>query len=97
MSDSDTDEPPQLNASTLEILKQFAIEKGAKIASSTDDSPAEDIIESIHSYFALSKEDRKETFHVNYTSSDDTVKVSFDVEGVRRELGQTLDSTGLTM
>lgn len=95
MSNTDDNYQPQLSLSTLEVLKEFALYKGMEI-NSKESSP-EDVLESIHSYFSLSKEEQKEIFHIQYANIDDSVKVSFDVEGVRRELGQTLNSTGLTM
>jgi hypothetical protein len=39
--------------------------------------------------------DREEIFHYNWSEGDRTV--SFSLRGLKRELGQTLSSTGLTM
>ena len=41
--------------------------------------------------------DRAEMFLVSHNSKDGSRSVEFEVKGVKRLLGQTLSSTGLTM
>lgn len=53
------------------------------------------IIESARKHFE--PECRDDVFDINYTSKDGTRDVAFKLKGVKRELGQTLYSTGLTM
>ncbi|RYY80833.1 hypothetical protein EON63_16550 [archaeon] len=53
------------------------------------------LLKSVQQHFQL--QEREEIFHVSYQSNDGKRSISFDVKGVKRELGQTLSSTGLTM
>ena len=56
----------------------------------------DDVMFLISKYFE--DPDKNDTFEIDYKSSTDPSKsVSFTVKGVKRELGQTLDSTGLTI
>lgn len=86
----------RLNPETLAILKEHAIENGLI---TQDQGQDDDIMSSISQFFALSKEQREDVFEVDYRARDssDPVHVHFNVKGIKRELGQTLDSTGLTM
>eukprot|EP01031_Cornospumella_fuschlensis_P028266 gene28266-34133_t len=86
-----------LSAETIKALREFALEKGVNIIG--DDPEADgsnkDLLQSVHQHFQL--QDREEIFHVSYQSNDGKRSVSFDVKGIKRELGQTLSSTGLTI
>lgn len=53
------------------------------------------IIETVRKHFEV--KDREDVFKISYRSKDNERYVCFEVKGIKRELGQTLDSTGLTM
>lgn len=78
-----------LSAQTLLALKEFALSSGVMIDNE------DDVVESVREHFEV--KDREETFNVSYESKDGKRKIDFAVNGVKRELGQTLNSTGLTM
>ena len=94
-SDSDSSvessERVTLSMETLDILKQYAMEVGAISAEDNSD----DIMSSIQMFF--DEPDKEDTFIVDYTSLSGEISVYFEVKGIKRELGQTLSSTGLTM
>jgi len=77
-----------LSEETLRALREFAIDSGMFVDSKK-------VIESVRDHFEV--KDRDDVFKISYTSKDGERKVDFDLKGVKRELGQTLDSTGLTM
>jgi hypothetical protein len=109
--DSEDDEQPTLSAATLEALKLFALSTGIKLGgdSSINDgagghtntqeednecvADSVDIIAKVRDHFDV--KDRDQVFHCSYEDGDR--KIEFDVNGVKRQLGQTLSSTGLTM
>jgi predicted nicotinamide N-methyase len=96
--DDDDDELPQLSMETLNALRQFAVETGVSGVFKDNDDEDEhvDIVSSVRSHFEL--KDRDEIFDVSYEATDDSKrKVAFKVKGLKRELGQTLSSTGLTI
>eukprot|EP01031_Cornospumella_fuschlensis_P027203 gene27203-32868_t len=76
-----------LSAETIKALREFALEKGVNIIG--DDPEADgsnkDLLQSVHQHFQL--QDREEIFHVSYQSNDGKRSVSFDVKGIKRELG----------
>ena len=78
-----------LSAQTLLALKEFALSSGVMIDNE------DDVIDSVREHFEV--KDREETFDISYESKDKQRKVEFSVHGIKRELGQTLNSTGLTM
>lgn len=86
-SDHSDEDGPTLSAATLLALRDFALNQGVAIE---DDR---DIVETVQKHFDL--HDRNEEFSISF--SDATKDVHFKVKGVKRELGQTLSSTGLTM
>ena len=53
------------------------------------------ILSAVREHFDV--KDRDEKFVVSYRSQDGLRSVDFTVKGVKRQLGQTLSSTGLTM
>jgi hypothetical protein len=89
-----------LSEETMKALRDFALssgislgEEGLKGGSSKD--AKHDLIENVTKHFQV--QDREDVFPVNYISKDGSRQVSFKVKGIKRELGQTLSSTGLTM
>ncbi len=90
LSRKDVDEElTGLSAATLLALKEFALSSGVAI------NDEDDVLESVKDHFI--DKDRDEIFHISYESKDGERKIGFDVKGIKRELGQTLNSTGLTM
>jgi hypothetical protein len=90
-SSVDSSERVMLSMETLDVLKQYAMEVGAISAEDNSD----DILSSIQMFF--DEPDKEDTFIVDYTSLSGEISVYFEVKGIKRELGQTLSSTGLTM
>lgn len=78
----------QLSEETLRALREFALDSGVYVDSNK-------IIESVRDHFE--EKDREDVFKISYASKDGERKVDFNLKGIKRELGQTLDSTGLTM
>jgi hypothetical protein len=96
---SSGNEELKLSSTALLALKQHAEQLGFVFDAGND---SENALDCLSEFFALSQEQREDIFDVEYsTSSLDwtkmPVRVCFSVKGVKRELGQTLDSTGLTM
>jgi hypothetical protein len=90
-----------LSEETMKALREFALssgialgEEGLKGDSKSKDAK-HDLIENVTKHFQV--QDRDEVFPVKYISKDGRREVSFKVKGIKRELGQTLSSTGLTM
>lgn len=78
----------ELSTETLLALKEFALSSGVMLDTNR-------IIDSVREHFEV--KDREDVFHISYTSKDFDRTVEFDLKGIKKELGQTLDSTGLTM
>lgn len=92
-NDSDgenSDNDVGLSAETLRALREFALDRGIFVAE--DDSK---IVESVRDHCEV--KDREDVFKIDYKSKDGERSVDFSLKGIKRELGQTLDSTGLTM
>lgn len=90
-SDDENDsEDVGLSAETLRALREFALDRGIFVA--TDDSK---VVESVREHCEV--KDREDVFKISYTAKDGSRSVNFELKGIKRELGQTLDSTGLTM
>lgn len=87
-SDSDNEGGVQLSEETLRALREFALDAGVFVDSNK-------IIESVRDHFE--EKDREDVFKISYKSKDNQREVNFNLKGIKRELGQTLDSTGLTM
>ncbi len=75
-----------LSAETLTALKSFALSNGIECS---DD----DIIKTVASHFDI--RDRNDLFTYKWCKNE--LEVEITLKGVKRELGQTLSSTGLTM
>jgi hypothetical protein len=92
-----------LSADTIKALREFALQSGVAIVddveeaetTETNEEEAKVLLKSVQRHFQV--QEKEEVFHVEYTSSDGSRCVKFDAKGVKRELGQTLNSTGLTM
>ena len=77
-----------LSEETLRALREFALGNGVFVDSKK-------IIESVRDHFEI--KDRDDIFKMSYASKDGERKTEFELKGIKKELGQTLDSTGLTM
>ena len=77
-----------LSPETLAALREFASTQG--ICSKED----EDVLSSVRNHFDV--HDKNEVFSFSF-SRDDAQPIEFTVHGWKRELGQTLSSTGLTI
>lgn len=62
-----------------------------------EDCDSDHSVESMNLNLFFEDPHKDDTFPIHYISQDKKIDVSFIVKGVKRELGQTLDSTGLTM
>ena len=83
------DEAIQLSEATLAALREFALEKGVGSAVAQADVGAVDVVRAVQQHFDVKE---KETmFHISHGD------VALELLGLKRELGQTLDSTGLTI
>ena len=60
-----------------------------------DETSDFNIVDVVRDHFDV--KDRDEKFLVEYSNQDGSRNVRFEVLGVKRRLGQTLESTGLTM
>jgi hypothetical protein len=83
-----------LSEETMKALREFALQQGVSLDVHANND-RKDLIDSVSKHFQV--QDREDFFPIEYTSADQKRKVKFGVKGVKRELGQTLQSTGLTM
>lgn len=83
-----------LSEETIKALREFALQSGVAIDLKASDTK-QDLLQSVSKHFQV--QDRDQIFPIEYTSKDQQRKVSFTVKGIKKELGQTLQSTGLTM
>ena len=83
-----------LSEETMKALREFALQQGVSLDPDAPDDPL-DVLSSVQQHFSV--QDREEIFHSDYQSKDGSRHIVFDCKGVKRELGQTLNSTGLTM
>lgn len=84
-----------LSAETIKALREFALESGVAIVDDEEEPVEKTLLSSVQKHFQI--QDREEVFHLEFKSADGTREVKFDAKGIKRELGQTLQSTGLTM
>lgn len=85
-----------LSPEALRALKEFASSSGIAL---DEDEQTGSILQSVQRHFRPPSE-RETIFNICYESSVAAKaprKIEFQLKGVKRELGQTLDSTGLTM
>jgi hypothetical protein len=90
-----------LSAEAMKALREFAAQSGIQLESGVDyeESTSVDLVSSLHNHFRPPT-DRETIFDIAYETSENIVpkqRIQFQVKGVKKELGQTLDSTGLTM
>lgn len=79
-----------LSESALQALKLFAVERGINVTEN------QDVRETVQS--AIDAEQPKEdTFEYEFGAKDDPERVQIHLQGLRRDIGQTLESTGLTL
>ena len=83
----DDDFELSLSSAALEALKEFAVERGIAV-----ESDANDIREDIQK--ALDVEPREDSFKFTFGEHDE---ITIRLNGLRRDIGQTLQSTGLTL
>lgn len=76
-----------LSPETLQALKEFTLSLGVPCD--------EGDLSSVRNYFNV--QDTSEIFEMNFVSEDGTRSIQYTCKGVKRELGQTLSSTGLTI
>lgn len=87
-----------LSKETLRALKEFAQSSGINYNDNSDDEEEDDkngksIIKNITKHFDV--KDKYDIFHLLWENQD--IKIELHLKGIKRELGQTLASTGLTM
>lgn len=101
----DSDVLSGLSASTLSALRDFALSSGVNLTKDNDEPNKKEnddgsdvltLLRSVNNHFGL--QEREENFNYTFTDSNDSsYSVSFNLRGLKKELGQTLESTGLTM
>ncbi len=90
-----------LSAETMKALREFALQQGVSLDIPVESGEEEEefqtgsLLESVRQHFTV--QDREEVFKIHYQSKDGEREIKFSVKGLKRELGQTLNSTGLTM
>jgi len=90
------DEAITLSAATLAALREFALEKGVQMRRAEDEdegdgegAAAVDVVRAVQQHFDV--KDKETIFRPSFGG------VTLELMGLKRELGQTLDSTGLTI
>ncbi|RLN56512.1 hypothetical protein BBJ29_006023 [Phytophthora kernoviae] len=93
-SDSDSDgEPLALSGAALAALQEFAIERGIAVEDESDDVR-------LGIQKALDIEPKEDSFVFKFGETDDDeedAEITIRLNGLRRDIGQTLQSTGLTL
>ena len=98
-----------LSPEAAAALRAFALSSGVAIDTNNNHEGNNDLLSAVRDHFDL--KERDETFVVEYrdidNDNDDTInnttssqtkrRIRFEVQGVKRVLGQTLSSTGLTI
>ena len=93
-----------LSPEAAAALRAFALSSGVAIDTSDENEGSNDLLSAVRDHFDL--KERDETFVVEYQDNDDDTDITqtltkrhirFEVQGVKRVLGQTLSSTGLTI
>ena len=82
-----------LSMESLEALKELISELRIPCDSSNEDE--RNILSAVRNHFDV--KDKNEKFIAKYSSKDGSHQVEFCVNGLKKELGQTLSSTGLTV
>jgi predicted nicotinamide N-methyase len=93
-SDSDSDGELMLSGAALAALQEFAVERGIAV-----DEEEEDMRLGIQK--ALDVIPKEDSFVFRFGQSDpddeDSAEITIRLNGLRRDIGQTLQSTGLTL
>jgi hypothetical protein len=91
-----------LSADTLAALKAFALDNGVFLGEggaggggAGGGGAGVDVIDSVRKHFEV--KEREDVFKIEYASKDGLREATYELKGIKRELSQTLDSTGLTM
>lgn len=109
--DEGDDHELALSPEAAAALRAFALSSGVAIDTNNNHEGNNDLLSAVRDHFDL--KERDETFVVEYQDNDndddkdDTINnttssqakrhIRFEVQGVKRVLGQTLSSTGLTI
>mmetsp|Transcript_19596 Transcript_19596/g.18933 ORF Transcript_19596/g.18933 Transcript_19596/m.18933 type:complete len:286 (-) Transcript_19596:470-1327(-) len=93
-SDEENNEPLALSAETIAALKSFALSSGIPSMQDTD-IEGSNVLDVVRDHYEV--KNREKEFDIDYTSADGERSIHFTVNGVKRQLGQTLSSTGLTI
>lgn len=94
-SDGDEDEIG-LSPETLQALKEFALSSGIAIEANANDEVNKvknNILSAVTSHFDI--QDKYKTITAHFENNEYNITLSF--KSIKRELGQTLSSTGLTI
>ncbi|KAL4109371.1 hypothetical protein PRIC1_001071 [Phytophthora ramorum] len=91
-SDSDSDgEQLMLSGAALAALQEFAIERGIAVEDESSDVR-------LHIQKALDIEPKEDSFVFKFGQPDEEeAEITIRLNGLRRDIGQTLQSTGLTL
>eukprot|EP01036_Dinobryon_divergens_P022854 gene22854-31153_t len=94
------DEGLSLSREALSALRELSATLGLGVenANGGGDEGDEDVaglLGAVRNHFDV--KDKEQVFDISYTSSDQERAISFAVKGIKKELGQTLSSTGLTI
>ncbi|KAJ1437205.1 hypothetical protein B484DRAFT_324731 [Ochromonadaceae sp. CCMP2298] len=92
-SEDEEDEGGLLSADTLAALRAFAQENG--VCFGGEGGAGSDVIDSVRKHFEV--KEREDVFKIEYASKDGQREVKYELKGIKRELSQTLNSTGLTI
>lgn len=92
----DDDEPLALSSAALAALQEFAIERGIAVEESSGD-----VREEIQKALDVEPKEDSFTFTFGETRGADgeveSAEITIRLNGLRRDIGQTLQSTGLTL
>ena len=90
----EVDEEIVLSPQTLAALKEFALSSGIDVSGSSNEPNSDhDIISAVTNHFDV--KNKFHTFEVHF--ENDKYNINFSLKSIKRELGQTLSSTGLTI
>mmetsp|Transcript_55740 Transcript_55740/g.81451 ORF Transcript_55740/g.81451 Transcript_55740/m.81451 type:complete len:280 (-) Transcript_55740:143-982(-) len=89
-TDEESDDELELPAATLEALKEFALEQHLDVNISSMETLREQIQEK------CDIADKEEIFEYTFSGTNEE-QITVELKGVKKELGQTLSSTGLTI
>ena len=83
-----------LSEEALKALKEFAQSSGIDYDDEDEDgNGTTNILSAVTKHFDV--KDKYDIFHLSWENQE--TKIELHLKGIKRELGQTLNSTGLTM